>query len=161
MSGADPLAEGTPAPPFELTADDGRTVRLEDLRGRWVILYFYPRAMTPGCTTEACGFRDTGAELRDLGAEVVGVSPDPPERLARFRERHGLDFVLLADPEHRVAEAYGVWGPKKFMGREREGVHRTTFLIDPEGRVARVWRRVRVQDHAAEVAAALRQLAGR
>lgn len=157
---AEPLAEGTAAPDFELEADDGRRLRLSDLRGRWVVLFFYPKALTPGCTTEACGFRDAYREMQELGAEVLGVSHDPVARQRRFKEKHELSFPLLSDPEHRVTGAFGVYGLKKFMGREHMGIHRTTFLIDPEGRIAKVWRKVKVKDHPAEVLEELRSRAG-
>lgn len=151
-------ASGDPAPTFRLPSDEGHEIDLTELRGRWVVLFFYPKAMTPGCTTEACGFRDAYDGLRELGAEVLGISHDPVAKLARFRAKHELSFPLLADEEHVATEAYGVYGMKKFMGREFMGIHRRTFLIDPDGRVARVWPKVRVKDHVEEVVAALREL---
>ncbi|GIX31962.1 MAG: peroxiredoxin [Porticoccaceae bacterium] len=148
---------GETAPSFVLPNQRGEPVSLEALRGRWVVLYFYPKAMTPGCTTQACGIRDHRAEFDALGAVVLGVSPDPVARLARFAERDRLDFDLLSDEDHAVAEAYGVWGPKKFMGREYEGIHRVTFIIDPEGRIAHLIPKVNTKTHAEEVLAWLRE----
>lgn len=132
--------------------------RLEDYRGRWVVLYFYPKDDTPGCTKEACAFRDAHAELKALGAVVLGVSADGVESHRRFAEKYGLNFPLLADPEKAVIRAYGAWGKKNLYGRVYEGVMRYTFLIDPEGRIARVWKKVKPATHAQEVAAALREL---
>lgn len=148
---------GETAPSFVLPNQRGEPVSLEALRGRWVVLYFYPKAMTPGCTTQACGIRDHRAEFDALGAVVLGVSPDPVARLASFAERDRLDFDLLSDEDHAVAEAYGVWGPKKFMGREYEGIHRVTFIIDPEGRIAHLIPKVNTKTHAEEVLAWLRE----
>ncbi len=152
---------GDPAPDFVLPTDEGGEVRLADLAGRWVVVFFYPKALTPGCTTEACDFDGALEALRALGAEVVGISHDPPERLARFRAKHGLRYPLLSDPEHRVTEAWGVYGKKKMAGREYMGIIRSTFIVDPEGRIARVWSPVRVKGHVAQVVEALRELQGR
>ena len=152
-----PLPEGSPVPSFELAADDGSTVSSDSFKGQWTVLFFFPKAMTPGCTTEACGFRDLFGEIEALGATVYGISHDSVERQRRFREKHGLPYRLLADPERQVTAAFGVYGPKKFMGRESMGIHRMTFLVDPEGRIAKVWRKVRVKDHPAEVLEALRE----
>ncbi len=146
------LNEGDPAPDFELSADDGDTVSLGDLRGRKVILYFYPKDDTPGCTTEACEFRDLVPELDDDEVVVLGVSPDPVESHRKFKEKHGLNFPLLADEDHAVSEAYGVWKEKSMFGNKFWGVERSTFLIDEEGRVEKAWRRVRPKGHAAAVA---------
>ncbi len=131
---------------------------MADYRGRWVVLYFYPKDDTPGCTKEACAFRDAHAELEALGAVVLGVSADDVQSHRRFAEKHGLNFPLLADPEKTVIRAYGAWGRKNLYGRVYEGVMRYTFLIDPEGRVARVWKKVKPEAHAREVAEALRAL---
>ncbi len=152
------LEVGAPAPDFDLPTDDGGRLRLSSLGGRWVVLFFYPKALTPGCTTEACGFRDAYDRLRELGAEIVGISHDPVDRLQRFREKHALTFPLASDTERRATEAYGVYGLKKFMGREYMGIHRTTFLIDPQGRIARIWRKVRVKDHPEQVVAELEEM---
>ncbi len=149
------IQEGNPAPDFELTTDEGETLRLSDLRGRPVVLYFYPRDDSPGCTTEACGFRDAYAGFTERGAVVLGVSPDDESAHARFRAKYGLPFTLLADPEHEVAEAYGVWVEKTRYGRTSMGVKRSTFVIDPEGRVARAMLGVKPDGHAREVLEAL------
>lgn len=145
------LSEGEAAPDFELEADDGETVRLSDLRGAPVVLYFYPRDDTPGCTKEACGFRDHLGEFRERGYTVLGVSPDGVESHRRFRDRYDLDFRLLADLDHAVAEAFGAWGLKKMYGREYEGVLRSTFVIDADGVITRVYRKVEPADHARQI----------
>ncbi len=155
---ATPVQVGDPAPDFALPTDDGREVRLADLRGRWVVVFFYPKAMTPGCTTEACEFDAAYGGLQEMGAEVLGISHDSPERLQRFRAKHGFRFPLLSDPEHRVTTAWGVHGKKKMAGREYMGIIRSTFLVDPEGRIARVWSPVRVKGHVDQVVTALREL---
>ena len=131
-----PLQVGTQAPDFSLSDQDGQQVSLSSLRGKKVLIYFYPKAMTPGCTTQACGLRDVNAELAALNVVVLGISPDPAKRLKKFEERDSLNFRLLADEDHAVADAFGVWGPKKFMGKEYDGIHRLSFLIDEEGKVA-------------------------
>ncbi len=145
------VAEGAEAPDFELTSDSGERVRLSQLRGRPVVLYFYPRDDTPGCTTQACGIRDLYAGFEEHGAVVLGVSPDSVESHARFKDKHRLPFTLLADPEHEVAEAYGVWKEKSFRGKRYWGVERSTFLIDEEGRVVKAIRRVKPDTHAEQV----------
>jgi peroxiredoxin Q/BCP len=150
------LKEGDTAPSFELESDNAGTFWLEDLRGKYVVLYFYPKDDTPGCTTEACSFRDSNSEIEAEGAVVLGVSTDSLRSHEKFRRKHSLSFPLLSDPDHRVAEAYGVYGPKKFMGREYLGVHRTTFVIGPDGRLAKVWPEVKPDGHAEEVLAWLR-----
>jgi peroxiredoxin Q/BCP len=149
------LEAGAQAPDFELVDHRGQRIRLRDLRGKRVVLYFYPRDGTPGCTREACSFRDVYAKLQKAGVVVLGVSPDPPESHARFRQRHRLPFPLLSDPEGKVAQAYGAWAQKTLYGRKRWGVARTTFLVGPDGRVERVWRRVKPDGHGEEVLAAL------
>ena len=151
---------GTLAPDFALPDQEGRTHRLSDYRGRWVVLYFYPKDDTPGCTKEACGFRDQMGSLKALDAVVLGVSADDVESHKRFAEKYGLNFPLLADPERKVIGAYGAWGTKNLYGKEAEGALRQTFLIDPEGRIARVWRKVSPEGHALEVAEALKALRG-
>lgn len=143
--------EGDAAPDFTLTADDGSTVRLSELRGRKVILYFYPRADTPGCTLEACEFRDALPRIEEEGAVVLGISPDPVKDLAKFRDKYDLNFRLLADEDHQVAEGYGVWKEKSMFGKKYMGVERSTFVIDQEGRIARAFHQVKPQGHAAEV----------
>ncbi len=145
------ISEGDPAPRFELPSDDGGIVALDDLRGRRVVLYFYPKDDTPGCTTEACEFRDALPRFQAEDAVVLGISPDPVSSHRDFREKHDLNFPLLADEEHEVAEAYGVWKEKTMYGRKFWGVERSTFLIDADGRVERVWRRVSPDGHAEAV----------
>ena len=150
------LKEGDAAPSFELESDNAGTVRLEDLRGKYIVLYFYPKDDTPGCTTEACSFRDANSDIEAEGAVVLGVSTDSLRSHGKFRQKHSLPFTLLSDPDHRVAEAYGVYGLKKFMGREYMGIERSTFVIGPDGRLARVWPKVKPAGHADEVLAWLR-----
>jgi peroxiredoxin Q/BCP len=150
------LKEGDPAPGFELESDNAGTIRLEELRGKYVVLYFYPRDDTPGCTAEACSFRDANSEIEAQGAVVLGVSTDSLRSHEKFRQKHRLPFPLLSDPDHRLAEACGVYGPKKFMGREFLGVQRATFVIGPDGRLAKIWPEVRPAGHAEEVLAWLR-----
>ena len=152
------IAEGQKAPAFTLQADDGNTVKLADLKGRPVVLYFYPKDDTPGCTKEACAFRDRKAELDKLGAAVLGVSPDTAERHVKFRDKYQLNFRLLADPDHSVAEKYGAWREKNMYGKKSMGIQRSTYLIDAEGKVAKVWPRVQVEGHDQEVLEALQQL---
>jgi thioredoxin-dependent peroxiredoxin len=149
------VEEGSPAPDVELASDSGETLRLSDLRGRPVVLYFYPKDDTPGCTTEACEFRDAYDLFRERGAEVIGVSPDDEESHRRFKGKHALPFTLLADPEHTAAEAYGVWVEKRMYGRTYMGVQRSTFVIDADGRVARAMRGIKPAGHAAKVLEAL------
>ena len=142
-----PLEAGTQAPDFSLSDQDGNQVRLADLRGKKVLIYFYPKAMTPGCTTQACGLRDVNSELAALNVVVLGISPDSAKRLKKFEERDNLNFLLLADEDHAVADAFGVWGPKKFMGKEYDGIHRLSFLIDEEGKVAHRFDKFKTGDH--------------
>jgi peroxiredoxin Q/BCP len=144
-------AEGERAPDFSLTADDGSTVALKKLRGRKVILYFYPKDDTSGCTTEACEFRDLFPRFSALDAVVLGVSPDDVKSHVKFKQKYDLPFTLLADTDHAVAERYGVWKEKSMYGRKYMGVERTTFVIDEEGRIARVFAKVKPAGHAAEV----------
>jgi thioredoxin-dependent peroxiredoxin len=149
------VEEGKPAPDFELTSDAGETVKLSDFRGRPVVLYFYPKDDTAGCTAQACGIRDAYGEFRQRGAVVLGVSPDDEASHVRFRDKHSLPFTLLADPDHTAAEDYGVWVEKSAYGKKKMGIERSTFLIDPEGNVAKVMRRVKPDTHADDVLAAL------
>lgn len=144
------------APDFTLQSDSGASVTLSDLRGRPVVLYFYPRDDTPGCTVEACEFRDAWSDVEKAGAVVLGVSPDDVPSHGRFRTKFQLPFPLLADPDHRVAELYGVWGEKSMYGRTFFGILRTTFVIDSGGRVLQVFERVKPKGHAARVLEALR-----
>jgi thioredoxin-dependent peroxiredoxin len=149
------IEEGQEAPDFELTTDSGERVRLSQFRGKPVVLYFYPRDDTPGCTAQACGIRDNYGDFEQRGAVVLGVSPDEESSHVKFKQKYGLPFTLLADPEHEVAEQYGVWVEKKYMGKTYMGVERSTFLIDPEGRIATVMRRVKPDTHVDQVLAAL------
>lgn len=149
-------AVGTPAPDFSALNQRGETVTLKALRGKTVILYFYPKAMTPGCTTQACGIRDIGAELQALNAVVLGVSPDAPERLQKFMDKYELNFDLLSDVNHAIAEAWGVWGLKKFMGKEYMGVNRITFIINPDGQISHVMPKVKTKTHHDDVLALLK-----
>jgi thioredoxin-dependent peroxiredoxin len=145
------VQENEVAPDFELSADDGSTVRLSALRGKRVILFFYPRASTPGCTMEACEFRDLHPVVQERDAVVLGISPDPVADLVRFRDDHGLPFRLLSDADHQVAEVYGVWKEKSMYGRTYMGVERTTFVIDADGRIEKAYRKVTPKGHAQEV----------
>jgi peroxiredoxin Q/BCP len=147
------LETGSPAPDFTLVDQDGRSVSLSALRGGRAILFFYPEAMTPGCTTEACDFRDSLAPLQAAGYTVLGISRDEPEKLQRFRERDGLTYDLLSDPDHAVHEAYGVWGEKVNYGKTFMGVIRSTFVIDPDGRIEHALYNVRATGHVARVRA--------
>ncbi len=145
------LNEGDAAPAFSGTIDNGETVSLADYAGKKLILFFYPKDNTPGCTAEACSLRDSYGELQSLGYELLGVSPDTERKHQNFRNKFNLPFPLLADTEREVMNAFGVWGPKKFMGREYDGVHRTTFVIDEEGNVAKIIRKVKTRDHAHQI----------
>lgn len=158
MAGKGPelkLQVGDVAPEFTAVTSGGKALSLAELRGKHVVLYFYPKDDTPGCTKEACGFRDGHAALVAKGAVVLGISPDSVKSHDKFVGKFHLPFPLLADLEHRIAEAYGVWGEKQFMGRKYLGVHRVTFLIAPDGRIARIWTTVKPEVHADEVLAAL------
>ena len=150
------VEEGKPAPDFELASESGETVRLSDLRGKQVVLYFYPKDDTPGCTTQACGIRDVYGELQGEGAVVLGVSPDDERSHVKFKQKYELPFTLLADTDHHVADAYGVWAEKKYRGRTYMGVERSTFVIDENGDVKRVMRNVKPDTHADDVLATLR-----
>jgi peroxiredoxin Q/BCP len=149
------IEEGKQAPDFELHTDAGETVKLSDFRGRPVVLYFYPKDDTPGCTTEACEFRDAYDVFRDRGAEVLGVSPDDVSSHVKFKTKYELPFTLLADPEHEVAEKYGVWGERSYAGKTYMGINRSTFVIDSEGNVARAMLGIKPAGHASEVLDAL------
>lgn len=150
------IEEGKPAPDFELQSDSGETVRLSDFRGKPVVLYFYPKDDTPGCTTEACEFRDAYDRYREQGIEILGVSPDDVASHEKFKSKYELPFTLLADPGHTTVEAYGVWGERSFAGRKYMGVNRSTFIIDQDGNVVRAMLGIKPAGHAAAV---LEQLA--
>ena len=143
------------APAFSLPNQDGKKVALKDLLGQWVVLYFYPKDDTPGCTTQACGIRDVYADFRERGAEVLGVSPDDEDSHVKFKEKYSLPFTLLADPGHEVAEEYGVWKERNKYGKKSMGIERSTFVIDADGNVSKAMRRVKPETHAADVLAAL------
>jgi len=149
------IAEGQEAPDFELASDNGETVRLSDLRGKPVVLYFYPKDDTPGCTTQACGIRDAYGEFERAGAVVLGVSPDDERSHAKFKKKYDLPFTLLADTDRAVAEEYGVWGEKSYMGRKYFGVQRSTFVIGRDGTVKKVFAKVKPAEHADDVLAVL------
>jgi peroxiredoxin Q/BCP len=152
---------GGPAPRFEVPDQDGASVSLGDLKGSWVVLYFYPKDDTPGCTTEACEFTEGIEGFRGLNAVVLGCSPDSPDKHRNFIEKHRLEVRLLSDPDHEVMESYGAWGEKNMYGRITVGVIRSTVIIDPEGRVAHHWRKVKAKGHAAKVRERLEDLQGR
>jgi peroxiredoxin Q/BCP len=150
------IDEGSPAPEFELKTDSGETVKLSDLRGKQVVLYFYPKDDTPGCTTQACGIRDAYAEFERAGAVVLGVSPDDEASHVKFRKKYDLPFNLLADEGHKVADEYGVWTEKKYMGRTYMGVERSTFVIAEDGTIKKAMHNVKPAAHADDVLAILK-----
>ena len=155
------LAEGDAAPDFSLSDQNGDPVRLSDLRGETIVLYFYPRADTPGCTTEACGVRDRGADYAAAGVRVIGVSPDAVPAIEKFAGKYDLDFTLLADADHSVAEAYGTWVEKSMYGKKYMGVQRATFIVGPDGKIARVFPKVSPKQHDDLVLEALGARLGR
>ena len=146
---------GELAPDFEAITDEGKSMRLSDHQGTVVVLYFYPRADTPGCTKEACGFRDDYSAYEEAGVVILGVSPDSVKDQAKFKKKFELPFTLLADEDHKIADRYSVWGLKKFMGREYEGVHRTTFLIGEDGIILAVFEKVKPAKHSEEILASM------
>jgi peroxiredoxin Q/BCP len=146
---------GQKAPGFDLLTDGDQRLKLTDLKGQWVALYFYPKDDTPGCTKEACGLRDDYAAFEQAGVRILGVSPDSPASHRKFKEKYNLPFTLLSDDGHKLCDRYGVWGAKKFVGKEYMGVLRTTFLIDPEGKIARVFENVKPEGHSQEILSAL------
>ena len=150
------VEEGKPAPDFTLKSDGGEDIKLSSLKGSPVVLYFYPKDDTPGCTAQACGIRDAYGEFEDAGAIVLGVSPDGEASHAKFKQKYELPFTLLADTDHAVADEYGVWGEKTFAGKTYMGVERSTFVIDPDGSVGRIFRKVKPDEHADQVLDALR-----
>jgi peroxiredoxin Q/BCP len=151
-----PISAGIPAPDFMLSDDNGTQQRLSDYRGQPVILYFYPKDDTPGCTLEACNFRDDYSAYVEAGVTILGVSPDTSKSHSKFKQKYQLPFPLLADKDHAVCDAYGVWGEKQFMGRAYMGVLRTTFLIDPNGDIKKVFEKVKPAEHSAEMLAAIK-----
>ena len=151
------LETGQQAPEFELKDQSGQTHKLLDYRGQTIVVYFYPKDDTTGCTKEACSFRDSFSEFKAAGVTVLGISPDSEKSHAKFAEKYELPFTLLADPDHQVCEAYGVWGLKKFMGREYDGVFRTTFIVGPDGAVKHVFEKVKPENHSQEVLAEVRK----
>ncbi len=155
---SDWIEEGQPAPDFTLSDDRGARVKLSQLKGQPVVLYFYPKDDTPGCTIEACAFRDRMAELTKLGAKVFGVSPDDAASHGAFRDKYHLNFPLLVDVDHQVAERYGAWREKNMYGKKSMGIQRSTFAIDREGRVAKAWKSVKVEGHDEHVLAAIKAL---
>ncbi|MFG0263194.1 MAG: thioredoxin-dependent thiol peroxidase [Novipirellula sp. JB048] len=155
---ADWIEPGNKAPAFTLKDEAGNKVKLADLKGKIVVLYFYPRDDTPGCTKQACNFRDQYETLTQLGVELLGVSPDNGESHQRFREKYSLPFPLLVDEDHAIAEKYGAWREKNLYGKKSMGIQRSTYLIDAEGKVAKVWKRVRVDGHDEQVIDAVKQI---
>ena len=150
---------GNMAPAFSLTSDEGKTVALKDFKGKKnVVLYFYPKAMTPGCTVQACSIRDHKKTFDKAGIVVLGVSPDEPKRLVKFKERDELNFTLLSDPDHAIASKYGAWGRKKFMGREYDGILRTTFIIGKDGKLKHVMEKVATKTHHDDVLDLIKEL---
>ena len=152
------IEEGRQAPAFTLTDDEGSKVRLSDQKGSPVVLYFYPKDDTPGCTKQACAFRDAESQLKKFGAKVFGVSPDDVDSHVKFRDKFSLNFPLLADPGHKVAEKYGAWREKNMYGKKKMGIQRSTFLIGADGKIAKLWKRVKVDGHDEYVLAALKEL---
>ncbi|MEX0827003.1 MAG: thioredoxin-dependent thiol peroxidase [Acidimicrobiia bacterium] len=145
------IEPGDPAPSFQLPDQDGRPVRLADYSGERLIIYFYPKAFTPGCTTQACDFRDNHQAFAKAGYQIVGISPDPVDRLGRFRDEHQLPFPVLSDPNHATARDYGAWGKKVNYGREYEGIIRSTFVIGPDGSIEKAWRNVKAKGHGERI----------
>ena len=153
-----PLSVGSQAPIFTLLNQQEQPVSLNDFRGKKVLVYFYPKALTPGCTTQACGLRDSKSELDELGLVVLGISPDTPKKLAQFIEKKNLNFTLLSDPDHKIAEQFGVWGEKKFMGKTYDGIHRISFLIDENGKIIHVFDKFKTKEHHQIIVNYLRSL---
>lgn len=149
---------GQKAPAFTLLDQDSKKVSLKDFQGKKIVLYFYPKAMTPGCTTQACGIRDSKKDFQKLNTVVLGISPDDPARLVKFIEKEKLNFDLLSDEDHAIAEKYGVWGLKKFMGKEYMGINRITFIIDEEGKLVHIMDKVKTKSHNDDVIAILKEL---
>lgn len=152
------IETGSVAPDFVLPANNSKIVTLSQFRGKNIVLYFYPKDMTPGCTTEACDFRNEHEQFDEMDTVILGVSPDPVDRHVKFVDKYGLPFLLLADTEHTAAEAYGVWQLKKNFGKEYMGIERTTFVIDKDGNIAKIWRKVKVKGHVEEALNFIREL---
>lgn len=148
---------GQQVPDFSMKGNEGKQLQLADYRGKYVVLYFYPKDMTPGCTTQACEFRDQHESFKDVNAVILGVSPDPLHRHEKFINKHDLPFELIADEEHELAEAFGVWKLKKNFGKEYMGIERSTFIIDPDGKLVKEWRKVKVKGHVEEALEYLRE----
>lgn len=155
---SDWIEPGVKAPAFTATTDSGKKIKLSDFKGKLVVLYFYPKDDTPGCTKEACAFRDANDALQERGAVVLGVSPDDEKSHAKFRDKFSLNFPLLADPDHAIADAYGAWREKNMYGKKSMGVQRSTYLIDKDGKVVKVWKRVSVDGHDVAVLEAIDSL---
>lgn len=153
-----PLSVGSQAPIFTLLNQQEQPVSLNDFLGKKVLVYFYPKALTPGCTTQACGLRDSKSELDELGLVVLGISLDTPKKLAQFIEKKALNFTLLSDPDHKIAEQFGVWGEKKFMGKTYDGIHRISFLIDENGKIIHVFDKFKTKEHHQIIVDYLRSL---
>lgn len=153
-----PLSVGSQAPIFTLLNQQEQPVSLNDFLGKKVLVYFYPKALTPGCTTQACGLRDSKSELDELGLVVLGISPDTPKKLAQFIEKKALNFTLLSDPDHKIAEQFGVWGEKKFMGKTYDGIHRISFLIDENRKIIHVFDKFKTTEHHQVIVDYLRSL---
>lgn len=153
------LKAGIAAPLFTAPADGGRTIRLSDFKGKKIVLYFYPKDDTPGCTTESCAFRDNIKEFENQNVQIIGISKDTPESHDKFREKYGLNFPLVSDIDGKICEAYGVWVEKNMYGKKSMGIERSTFLIDEQGKIAKIWRKVKVENHLEEVKQALQNSA--
>ncbi len=145
------LKEGDKAPDFQVVDESGNEVRLSEYQGKKVILFFYPKAMTPGCTNEAKNLQEFSGDLKKRGFEIIGVSPDNTQKQLRFKEKYGLEYPLIPDVDRKLIEAYGVWGPKKLYGREYDGLHRTTFIIDEDGKIAKVFKKVKTKEHSKQI----------
>ncbi|BAO56521.1 thioredoxin-dependent thiol peroxidase [Nonlabens marinus] len=145
------LKAGDKAPDFSIPNQDGKTVSLSDFKGKKLVLFFYPKASTPGCTVEACNLRDNVDRFRESGYEILGASADSQKRQSNFKEKYELPYDLLADEDHELLNAYGVWGPKKFMGKEYDGIHRTTFVIDEDGKIEEVITKVKTKEHSEQI----------
>ena len=142
---------------WEVVTDESKNIKLKDLSG-WKLLYFYPKALTSGCTVEAQGFSEMHPEFERMGVHIIGISPDQPETLRRFKDKVGIPFLLVSDPDHKLAQAFGVWKEKNMYGKKTMGIERSTFLIDPEGKITKEWRKVKAAGHAAQVLSALREI---